>query len=193
MRSFQIVTVGASLGGFEALKVLLGGLPHDFPLPVAVVQHRSHEDSQAFALLLARHIQLPVIEVEDKEEMREGHIYLGPPNYHLLVERGYFALSADEPVMHARPAIDVLFQSAADAFGEGAVGVLLTGMSRDGSAGLNKIKARGGVAVVQDPKTAEGDKMPKAAISSVLVDRVLRLEHIAPFLVELCVTSRSKA
>ena len=192
MTSFQIVTVGASFGGFEALKVVLGGLPRDFPVPVAVVQHRSRDDSLAFAPLLARHTQLQVIEVEDKEEMQEGCIYVGPANYHLLVERGHFALSADEPVMHARPAIDVLFQSAADAFGDGVVGVLLTGMSRDGSAGLNKIKARGGFAVVQDPQTAQGATMPKAAISSVLVDRVLRLEDIASFLAQLCVTSGSK-
>jgi two-component system chemotaxis response regulator CheB len=188
MTPFQIVTIGTSLGGFEALRVLLGGLPKDFPLPVAVVQHRSYEDCEAFAPLLAGHTQLPVIEVEDKQEIREGQIYLGPPNYHLLVERSHFALSADEPVMHARPAIDVFFETAADAFGAGVVGVLLTGMSRDGSAGLRKIKARGGFAVVQDPKTAEGAWMPQAAISSVLVDQVLRLEDIASLLVELCVT-----
>ena len=186
MTHFQIVTIGTSLGGFEALSVLLGRLPKDFPLPVAVVQHRSCEDSEAFAPLLAGHIQLPVIDVEDKEEIREGHVYVGPSNYHLLVERGHFALSADEPVMHARPAIDVLFESAADAFGKDVVGVLLTGMSRDGSAGLKKIKASGGFAVVQDPETAKDGRMPAAAISAALVDRVLRLEEIASFLVELC-------
>ena len=180
------MAVGTSLGGFNALKTLLGGLSKDFPLPVAVVQHRSYEESEVFAPLLASHMQLPVIEVEDKQEIREGHIYVCPSNYHLLVDRGHFALSTDAPVAYARPSIDVLFESAADVYGRGVVGVLLTGMNRDGAAGLKRIKECGGFTIVQDPETAEGQMMPRAAIESLQVDRILPLNEIAPFLVELC-------
>jgi two-component system, chemotaxis family, protein-glutamate methylesterase/glutaminase len=186
MAAFQIVAVGTSLGGFRALQTLLGGLPKDFPLPVAIVQHRSHEESEILAPMLSTNTVLPVIEVEDKEEIQAGHVYLCPPNYHLLVEDGHFALSTDAPVMYARPSIDVLFESAAESMGEGVVGVLMTGMSRDGAAGLTRIKECGGIAIVQDPESAEGQMMPRAAISSVAVDRVLPLQEIAPFLVELC-------
>jgi len=189
--SFQIVTIGTSLGGFQALKILLGGLPQDFPLPVAVVQHRSAEESEVFASLLASHLKLPVIEVEDKQLIDDGTIYLCPPNYHLLVERTQFALSTDAPVLYARPSIDVLFESAAESFGNTVIGILLTGMSRDGSAGLRKIKERGGFTVVQNPETAEGPTMPQSAISSMAVDKVLHIDEIAPFVLELCVGQRS--
>lgn len=187
----SMVAVGTSLGGFEALKTVLGGLPPAFPAAVTVVQHRSGEDSEGLIPLLAPYVALPLVEVEDKDEIRGGYIYLSPANYHLVVERGYFSLSTDSPVMYARPSIDVLFETAADSFGEGLVGVLLTGMSRDGSAGLAKIKERGGFAVVQDPATAEGSAMPEFAIGSVAVDKVLPLAEIAPFLVELCAGQRS--
>src|SRR5206468_2519961 len=102
LMAFQFVAVGTSLGGFNALKTVLGALPKDFPLPVAIVQHRSHEDSEALAPLLACHTQLPVIEVDDKEEIKEGRVYVSPSNYHLMVDSGHFALSADPPVLHAR-------------------------------------------------------------------------------------------
>src|ERR1051326_590775 len=158
----RFIAIGTSLGGFHALKTVLGALPKDFPLPVGVVQHRSHEDSDAFAPLLAAHTQLPVVEVDDKQEIREGHIYICPPNYHLLIDENHFALSTDGQVLYARPSIDVFFESAAEAFGNGVIGVLLTGMSKDGTAGLAKIKDRGGIAVVQDPAAAEGRVMPEA-------------------------------
>src|SRR5262245_54282617 len=137
---FQIIAVGTSLGGFHALKTVLGALPKDFPLPIGIVQHRSHEDSEPFAPLLERHLNLPVTEVDDKEEIKEGHVYVCPSNYHLLVDGTHFALSTDAPVLHARPSIDVFFDSVAETFREGVVGVLLTGMSKDGTAGLRKIK-----------------------------------------------------
>ncbi len=183
---FQIVAVGTSLGGFEALKTLLGGLSKDFPLAVVVVQHRSHEDSEALAPLLANHTALPVIEIEDKQELLGGQIFVCPSNYHVLVEGTHLALSTDAPVSYARPSVDVLFESAAETFHDGVIGVLLTGMSRDGTAGLRKIKEYGGMAVVQDPATAEGQMMPRTAISSVSVDKVLPLHEIAAFLVEAC-------
>jgi two-component system chemotaxis response regulator CheB len=183
--NMEFVAIGTSLGGFEALRVVLGALPKDFYPPVAVVQHRSPEDSEGFAPLLAAYTRLPIIEVDDKEEIRNGHIYVCPSNYHLLVDNGHFALSTDEPVLYARPSIDVLFESVADAYGEGAIGVLLTGMSKDGTAGLARIKENGGVAVVQDPVAAEGRIMPETAIASVAIDKVLPLEEIGPLLTEI--------
>jgi two-component system chemotaxis response regulator CheB len=188
-----MIAVGTSLGGFEALKTILGGLPADFPTPIAVVQHRSGEDSEGLLHLMEPYVRLPLVEVEDKDQIMDGYVYVCPPNYHLVAERGYFSLSADSPVMYARPSIDVLFESVAESFGNRAVGVLLTGMSRDGTAGLARIKERGGFALVQDPSSAEGHTMPESAIASVAVDKVLPLAEIAAFLVELCAGQRSRA
>lgn len=186
MMNFNIVTVGTSLGGLNALSIVLGGLPRDFPLPVAVVQHRSISDSDGLPALVAERIRLPVVEVEDKQRIEAGCIYLGPANYHLLIEDNHFSLSTDQPVVSARPSIDVLFESAADRFGSGVVGLLLTGASKDGTQGLAKIKKRGGFAIVQDPSAAEASIMPASAIAVVKVDKVLPLEGIAPFLEQLC-------
>jgi two-component system chemotaxis response regulator CheB len=190
--AFQFIVMGASLGGLNALTTVLGGLPKDFPLPIAVVQHRSIEDSESFAPFLGSRTRLPVVEVDDKETIREGHVYICPSNYHLAVEGDHFALSTDGPVMCARPSIDVLFESAADAFRESVIGVLLTGMSKDGTAGLQRIKEVGGYVVVQDPWAAEGQVMPKAAIDSVAVDKILPLEDIACFLATLCAGQRTE-
>jgi two-component system chemotaxis response regulator CheB len=188
--TWQFIAIGASLGGFQALRTVLGALPNDFVLPVGLVQHRSSEDSEVFASLLANHTELPVIEVNDKEEIRNGCIYVCPSNYHLLVDHGQFALSTDEPVLHARPSIDVFFESAAEAYRESVIGVLLTGMSRDGTAGLARIKEKGGFTIVQDPAAAEGRIMPEAAIASVAIDKILPLEDIGPFLTGLCARTK---
>ena len=190
--SFQFVAIGTSLGGFRALQIVLGGLPRDLPLPVAVVQHRSPDDSDALASLLASYTQMPVTEIEDKDSIQSGHIYICPSNYHVLVDGAHFALSTDAPVLHARPSIDLFFESAADSFADEVIGILLTGMSKDGTAGLKRIKQRGGYAVVQDPAAAEGRIMPEAAIGSVAVDRILALGDIAPLLVELCAGQRTE-
>ena len=184
--TWRFIAIGTSLGGFHALKTVVGSLPEDLPVPIAVVQHRSFEDSEAFAPLLAAQTKLRVVEVNDKEPIESGNVYLCPSNYHLLIDDQHFALSTDGPVLHARPSIDVLFESAAEAYRDGAIGVLLTGMSKDGAAGLAKIKENGGFALVQDPLAAEGHIMPEAAIASVAVDKVLPLEDIADFITELC-------
>src|SRR2546426_3658020 len=112
--AFQLVVVGTSLGGGRALQSVLGELPKDFPLPVVVVQHRSFEESELFAPLLATYVRLPVVEVDDKQEIKEGQIFVGPSNYHVLIDGSHFALSTDAPVLYARPSIDVLFESAAE-------------------------------------------------------------------------------
>lgn len=183
--AFQFVAVGASLGGFHALSSVLGGLPKDFSLPIGVVQHRSYDDSDSLAPLLQSQSQLPVAEIDDKEEIKDGRIYICPSNYHLLIEDGCFALSTDAPVLYARPSIDVFFESAADTFHDSLLGILLTGMSKDGTAGLRRIKELGGYAIVQDPEAAEGRVMPKAAIDAIAVDKILPLGDIASFLATL--------
>ena len=181
----RVVVVGTSLGGMRALEVMLGGLTSDFPLPIAIVQHRGTEwDGQQsqLARLLQRHTPLGVVEATDKDPLVGGRVYLAPPDYHLLVDDGCLALSVDARVYHARPSVDVLFESAAEVYRQRVIGVLLTGASADGTAGAQRIKERGGTVIAQDPRSAESAIMPGAAISAGVVDRVLPLAEIGPYL-----------
>lgn len=184
--SYELVVVGTSLGGLRALEVLLAGLPKSFSLPVAIAQHRHKDSDETLRTFLQTQCVLPLEEVEDKEVIIPGRVYLAPADYHLLVEAGCFALSTESPVSYARPSIDVLFESAADAYGNKVIGVILTGASHDGSQGLLRIKYHGGLAIVQEPSTAESPTMPKAAIAAVAVDWILPLCDITPLLVNLC-------
>jgi two-component system chemotaxis response regulator CheB len=184
--TFKIVVIGTSLGGLSALKIVLENLPADFPVPIAIVQHRHKESDNTLKQFLQQHSLLPIQEVEDKDEILASHVYLAPADYHLLVEQGYFALSTDEPVSYARPSIDVLFESAADIYGEQVIAIILTGANQDGRQGIKKVKARGGLAIVQEPATAESSIMPEAAISAVAVDWILSLSDIAAQIVKLC-------
>jgi two-component system chemotaxis response regulator CheB len=181
---FAVIVIGTSLGGLQALEVLLSRLPADFPLPVIIVQHRHPDSDERLVAHLQTHCPLPISDAEDKEPVLARRVYLAPADYHLLVEQESFALSLEAPVNFARPSIDVLFESAADAYREKVIGVVLTGASRDGADGAARIKARGGLIVVQDPATAEGRMMPEAVIAMVEPDRILLLEEIAEFLVE---------
>ena len=182
----QLVVVGASLGGMRALAVLLGGLPSEFPAPLAIVQHRGTDSSGALSRFLQEYSRLPVSEIEDKQPILPAQVYLAPADYHVLIEVGAFALSTEAPILYARPSIDALFESAADTYAEQVVGVILTGASADGSRGLARLKQRGGLALVQSPETAECAIMPAAAIAATSVDWILPLEEIAPHLVSLC-------
>jgi two-component system, chemotaxis family, protein-glutamate methylesterase/glutaminase len=185
-RDFDLIVVGTSWGGLKALGVLLDHLPDEMDVPIAIAQHRGADSLEgALEASLRRHVRRSVREVEDKDPIERGSIYVAPPDYHLLVERDSFALSVDERVQFARPSIDVLFESAADVYGAGVIGVVLTGANRDGAAGLAAIQARGGVAIVQDPESAEMRAMPDAAISAA-ASVVLPLEAIAPYVAELC-------
>jgi two-component system chemotaxis response regulator CheB len=183
--SFEIAVIGASLGGLRALGQLLSGLPDNFPLPVAIVQHRVVESGGGLCAALQKHCRLIVKEAHDKEPIAPGRVYLAPSDYHLLVDRWRFALSTEAPVLHARPSIDVLFESAAYAYRERVVGVLLTGASHDGAQGLARIKERGGRTIVQDPSTAESSVMPLAAIAAARVDHILPPAAIAAFLIDI--------
>jgi two-component system, chemotaxis family, protein-glutamate methylesterase/glutaminase len=177
--AYDIVVIGTSWGGLSALRALIGGLPKEFGLPLVVVQHRHKESDHLLPQLLQENTELCVSEVEDKAPIAPGNVFVAPADYHLLIEDGHFSLSMDEPVRYSRPSIDVTFVSAADSYGERAVGVVLTGANVDGSRGLKRIHDRGGLTFVQLPATAESPTMPAAAARCVPSARVLTLEEIA--------------
>ncbi|RUR73606.1 chemotaxis protein CheB [Chlorogloeopsis fritschii PCC 9212] len=191
--TFKLIAIGTSFGGLNALQVILSDLPENFPVPIAVVQHRHKDSDCRLRALLQNYTNLSVKEAEDKEEILPGSVYLAPADYHLLIENkdktvsyAYFTLSTDAPVTYARPSIDVLFETAADAYAEKVIGVLLTGANQDGVQGLAKIKARGGLTIAEEPSTAFCPVMPAAAITAGVVDKILPLEYIALFLVNIC-------
>jgi two-component system chemotaxis response regulator CheB len=183
---FEIVVVGTSVGGLRAIQTLLSGLPDEFPVPIVIVQHRGKDSETGLCDFLARSSRLPISEPDDKEPILPTRAYLAPRDYHLLVEKGAFALSTDAPVGFARPSIDVLFESVADQYKEHAIGIILTGANRDGTRGLAEIKLHGGLTLVEDPASAVCREMPDAAIAGAEVDRILALAEIGPFLGRLC-------
>lgn len=189
VRKYQLIVIGCSMGGMHALQTIFSTFPKDFPVPMAVVQHRYRTSNEGLPAFLRRHTKLNVVDTTDKEWIKPGTVYLAPANYHLLVERGELSLSVDEAVAYSRPSIDVLFESAADAYAGDVIGVVLTGANADGARGAARIKSRGGFVVVQDPATAETPAMPQAAIDATRVDRILPLDRIGPFLIELCRSS----
>jgi two-component system chemotaxis response regulator CheB len=192
---YELVVVGASWGGLDAVSELLQGLPDELAAALAIVQHRARDPEPGlYVTILQRRTDRPVVEASDKEPIRAGHVYVAPPDYHLLVEPGFFSLSTEERVMYARPSIDVAFESAADAYRERVIGIVLTGANADGAAGLARIKRAGGVAIVQDPRTAEAAVMPEAALAATAVDAVLPLSELGPFLHGLaCEPTRVRA
>lgn len=183
----KLVAVGTSLGGLKALTALLAALPQGFDVPIVAVQHRGPDrNGQTLAALLQEHTSLIVREAEDKMRLEPGSLYLAPADYHLMIEApGQLALSTEAPVRSARPCIDILFQTAADAYGREMVAVLLTGASADGAEGVAAVKARGGRVIVQDPGTAESAVMPSAGIAAAQVDYVLGLEDIGRYVASL--------
>ena len=190
MTRLQLVAVGASWGGLHAIETVLGSLPADFGAAVVIAQHRQ-DDGRDGALehLLDAHCAMSVCEAEDKQALTAGAVVVAPAGYHLLVEPGALALSVDEPLHFSRPSIDILLGSAADAYGDRAAGVVLTGSNADGAVGLAKIGARGGPTIVQNPETAERREMPDAALWATPEARVLDLAEIGPALVELASSS----
>jgi two-component system, chemotaxis family, protein-glutamate methylesterase/glutaminase len=189
MKPFELIVIGCSLGGMHALETIFSSLSNDFCVPVAVTQHRHKKSNEGLPAYFRKATKLKVVDVEDKQWIKPGTIYLAPADYHLLVEKGSFSLSVDAAVAYSRPSIDVMFESAADAYRDQVVGVVLTGANADGARGAKHIKRRGGFVIAQDPKTAEAPTMPQAAIDEARVDRILPLDRIGPFLVELCRSS----
>lgn len=177
--SLRAIAIGASAGGVHALLQVLPALPADFPAAILVVVHVPPRRDNALVGLLAQKCRMAVKEAEDKEPIESGTIYLGPPDYHLLVESdGTIALSSDEAVNYSRPAIDVLFESAADAFGERLAGIIMTGANHDGASGLRAVSDAGGHAIVQAPATAEVAYMPEAALTACPTARSVALEDM---------------
>jgi two-component system, chemotaxis family, protein-glutamate methylesterase/glutaminase len=185
-KKYEVIVIGGSAGAMTALVELLPGFPADFPVPLVIAVHLHPRQDNAHIERLASHCALRVKEADEKESIQAGIVYLAPPNYHLLIENDRtFSLSIDERVNYARPAIDVLFETAAQVYGPQTIGVVLTGANSDGANGLQLIKERGGLAIVQEPKTAESTFMPQAALEATPVDHVLAVPEIGKLLVKI--------
>ena len=182
-RARRAVVIGASAGGLSALSAVLKPLPRDFPAAVMAVIHLPPDRDSMIPALLASACALKVVEAEDKMTAETGAVYFAPPDYHLLVELdGRLSLSSDDPVLFSRPSIDVLFESAADAFGPDLTAVVLSGANEDGARGLAAIAAHGGFTAVQEPAEAAHPTMPLAAIAAAGPDYVLPLAGLRTLL-----------
>jgi two-component system, chemotaxis family, protein-glutamate methylesterase/glutaminase len=182
-RDVAALVIGGSAGGLEALSALLSAVGPEAAFPIVCVLHVHADGPNLLPTVLSHHCVLPVKEAESTEELAPGQVYFAPADYHLTIEPDRtFALSNDPPVNFSRPSIDVLFESAADAYGVQLVGILLTGANADGAAGLRQIKRRGGFAIVQDPATAEFPDMPRSAIGLFDPDAVMAVPAIAALL-----------
>jgi two-component system, chemotaxis family, protein-glutamate methylesterase/glutaminase len=187
----ELVAIGASWGGLDVLRDILRHLPAELDAAVVIAQHRSPESHPtAMRDLLGAASRLRVTEASDKDEIRPGTVYIAAPDYHLLVEPGLMTLSTDEPVLYARPSIDVLFETAAESYRERCIGVVLTGANDDGARGLARVVELGGTGIVQDPETAQRDEMPLAALRKTPSARVTPVAGIPPLLIDLCGLAR---
>jgi two-component system chemotaxis response regulator CheB len=193
MHNHDIIVVGASSGGVEALSELVSGLNAGLPAAVFVVLHIPAESKSLLSSILQRHCILPVGLAADGQKIRSGRIYVAPMDFHLRLKRGKISLSRGPRENRNRPAIDVLFRSAAEAYGPRVIGIVLTGYLDDGTAGLYEIKDRGGLAIVQNPKSAHASTMPESALRHVNVDYCADLNEIAPLVRRLARTAASKA
>lgn len=186
-RRIGAIVIGASAGGVDALSTLLPALQAQATVPVLIVLHLPREKPSLLADIFAPKCALPVHEAHDKAPVAPGTIYFAPPDYHLLVDRGprhvpHLALSVDEPVNFSRPAIDVLFESAAEVYGECLLGMVLTGGNHDGAAGLVAVDRAGGQTIVQTPEDAQLAYMPEAALARLTPTAVMSLAQIAALL-----------
>ena len=183
LQQYEVVVIGVSAGGLEALNVLLPLLSAHFRMAVIIVQHLHPHSNDYWIQALHTKCRITVKQADEKEPIFPGTVYLAPPNYHLLIEEDRtFSLAIFERVNYARPSVDVLFETAAEVYGTNVIGIILTGANTDGSKGLKTIKEFGGLAIVQEPSTAEVPSMPKAAIEATTVDYVLPLHDIAELL-----------
>ena len=182
----SLIVIGGSWGGIQASIQILKDLPADFSIPIVLVLHRLKNVDSGLHDIYAKKLKLKVLEVEEKESLVPGHVYVAPPNYHVLIEKDLsFSLDSSELENYSRPSIDVTFSSAADAVKSKTVGIILSGASRDGSKGLQSIAKKGGIPIVQDPMEAEVDTMPRAAIEITPDCRIFTLQRIKDFLLLL--------
>lgn len=182
----NVLVIGGSWGGLQASLSILSGLPANFEIPIILVLHRLRNFESNLPGIYRNKLSLQVKEIEEKEKIRQGCVYIAPSNYHVLIERDQtFSLDVSEYENYSRPSIDVTFTSAAEVFGAGTAGVILSGASKDGSKGLKNIREEGGLTIAQDPAEAEVETMPAAAISLVPDCRVYTLKRIQEFLLSL--------
>ena len=181
----MLAVIGGSLGSLPVLQGVLAALPSACNASVVVVIHRASHTADLLTPLLQRCCSLPVTEATDKEPLLTGHVYVAPPDYHLLIERDSLTLSIDDPVHYARPSIDVLFESAALECGANTVALVLTGAGRDGAAGAALVEARGGTVLIEDPATAHRADLPAAARQLTRHPRVLPAAQLGHALCEL--------
>ena len=183
---YEAIVIGVSSGGMNALKFIFSVLPAGFTAPIIIVQHVSARSDNEWIKLLNDKSNLTIKEADEKEKIEIGNVYIAPANYHLMIEKDKtFSLTIDERVNFARPSIDVLFESAAEAYKNKLIGVILTGSNNDGAKGIRRIKEYGGLAIIQDPKTAESATMPASAIAAIQPDYILSLEKIVKLLIKI--------
>jgi two-component system chemotaxis response regulator CheB len=184
--AYDVVALAASAGGFGALNAVLGALDASFPAPILVVQHLDPRHRSLTAQILSRRTALTVTEAVQDDKVERGHVFIAPPNHHLLLNAdGTMSLTQTELVHFVRPSADLLFESVAAAFRERSIGIVLSGTGSDGAMGLTAVKSVGGTTIAQDEATSEFFGMPKAAIETGAVDFVLPVGDIAPALTSL--------
>jgi two-component system chemotaxis response regulator CheB len=192
-KKYEAIVIGTSSGGLDALSIILPGIPKDLSASILIVQHVAPESQLTWTLnYLQQRCAIPIVEAELGMDVFPPKVIFAPPGYHLLVERDHtLSLDVGEKRNHSRPSIDVLFETAADAFKEKLIGIVLTGANEDGAQGLLQIRQSGGFGIVQDPESASAQMMPAAAIRIAGADHVTTLDQIAPKIAELCnLTSR---
>ncbi|AVQ12511.1 Protein-glutamate methylesterase CheB [Leptospira santarosai] len=184
--NYEAIVMGVSAGGMNAMKTILPYLPSEYGIPLILVQHIGPRSDGTWFRILGDLCGIRIKEAEEKEKIEPGTVYVAPPNYHLLIEKDKtLSLAVTERVNFSRPSIDVLFESASDAYGDRLIGIVLTGANSDGAKGLKKIKENGGLAIVQDPLCSEASLMPESAIRAGPVDHILSLEKITELLIRL--------
>lgn len=184
--AYKIVAIGGSAGSLEVILQIVSALPSPSDATFIIIVHRKHDGESILESLLSTRTSMTVREVEDKESLMPGTIYVAPPDYHLLLENEtMFSLDSSEKIHFSRPSIDVTFQAVAEVFGASSVGVLLSGANADGAAGLENIKKAGGLTIVQHPETADMPFMPQQAINRNIVDNIIRAEELPNMLKQL--------
>src|SRR5690606_30440000 len=184
--SYKAIVIGGSAGSFQGITKILSGIPENFPLPIIMCLHRLKHVRNGFIEALSIKSVKPVDEPYDKENIKKGKVYLAPANYHMYIELGHsFALSTESMVNNSRPSIDITLESAAYAYKNRLIGILLSGANKDGAHGMKMIKEKGGITIVQEPSECMIDTMPKAALQGAKIDYTLTIENIITFLNEL--------
>lgn len=181
----ELIVIGSSMGGMDAMKALLPSFPASFKTPVVIVQHREETENTLLTEILQKLTPFPVREPDDKDFIQNGTFYIAPSGYHLLINKRSFALSTAPHLNYARPSIDVLFWSATEHYGSSLLGVLLSGAGKDGALGLKQISQNKGLTIVQDPTSAVNPSMPEAALKLMKPDHILPVNKIVQKIIEL--------